>query len=257
VIDLAGRSGAKLAIANDPDADRLGVAIPTESGWRRLSGDEIGWLLADHVLTHTEGDDRMVVTTLVSSSLLGVMAADHGVHAEETFTGFKWIGRTVLEHPDRRFVFGYEQALGYLVSQRPLDKDGITAAILMAEIAACADVEGTTIERKLEALARRYGRYVIGERSIKMDPSLSKRVVERLQADPPTTIGGIDVATVVEFPEAGLLRLSLIDGTRLQVRPSGTEPKIKLYGEAVGADPEPGLTSLAGHLQETAASLTL
>jgi len=257
VIDLAGRSGAKLAIANDPDADRLGVAIPTESGWRRLSGDEIGWLLADHVLTHTEGDDRMVVTTLVSSSLLGVMAADHGVHAEETFTGFKWIGRTVLEHPDRRFVFGYEQALGYLVAQPPLDKDGITAAVLIAEIAACADAEGTTIEGKLEALARRYGRYVIGERSIKMDPSLSKRVVERLQADPPTTIGGIDVVTVVEFPEAGLLRFSLVDGTRLQVRPSGTEPKIKLYGEAVGADPEPGLTSLAGLLQETAASLAL
>ena len=256
VIALAGRSGAKLAIANDPDADRLGVAIPTESGWRRLSGDEIGWLLADHVLTHTEGDDRMVVTTLVSSSLLGVMATDHGVHSEETFTGFKWIGRTVLEHPERRFVFGYEQALGYLVAQPPLDKDGITAAILMAEIAASAESDGVSIEGKLEDLARRYGRYVIGERSIKMDPSLGKRVVEHLQADPPTKVGDIDVETIVEFPEAGLLRLSLIDGTRLQVRPSGTEPKMKLYGEAVDGDPESGLESLASLLNELAELLT-
>lgn len=255
VVDLAARSGAALAIANDPDADRLGVAIPTASGWRRLSGDEIGWLLADHVLTHTEGDDRMVVTTLVSSSLLSVMADAHGVHAEETFTGFKWIGRTVLEHPDRRFVFGYEQALGYLVAQPPLDKDGITAAILIAEVAAVAAAEGTTIEARLEQLALRYGRYVIGERSIKMDPSLSSGVVRRLQADPPTTIGNIGVEAVVEFPEAGLLRMSLADGTRLQVRPSGTEPKIKLYGESVDGDPAAGLDSLANLLEEIASSL--
>ncbi len=255
VVDLAARSGAALAIANDPDADRLGVAIPTASGWRRLSGDEIGWLLADHVLTHTEGDDRMVVTTLVSSSLLSVMADAHGVHAEETFTGFKWIGRTVLEHPDRRFVFGYEQALGYLVAQPPLDKDGITAAILIAEVAAVAAAEGTTIEARLEELALRYGRYVIGERSIKMDPSLSSGVVRRLQADPPTTIGNIGVEAVVEFPEAGLLRMSLADGTRLQVRPSGTEPKIKLYGESVDGDPAAGLDSLANLLEEIASSL--
>ena len=84
-----------LALAHDPDADRLGLQFPP-SGWRRLSGDEIGWLLADHILSNTEGDERMVVTTLVSSSLLSVMAADYGVHAEETFTGFKWIGRTFL-----------------------------------------------------------------------------------------------------------------------------------------------------------------
>ncbi len=257
VVGLAERSGAALALANDPDADRLGVAIPTASGWRRLSGDEIGWLLADHVLAHTEGDDRMVITTLVSSSLLGVMAADYGVHAEETFTGFKWIGRTVLEHPDRRFVFGYEQALGYLVAQPPLDKDGITAAVLIAEVAACAAARGSTIEEKLDELAARYGRYVIGERSIKMAPSLSSQVVERLKADPPAKLGDIDVEKMVEFPEAGLLRLSLTDGTRLQVRPSGTEPKIKLYGEAVGANPEAGLDSLVNLLQEIAASISL
>jgi phosphomannomutase len=196
----------------------------------------------------------MVVTTLVSSSLLSVMAADYGVHAEETFTGFKWIGRTVVEHPDRRFVFGYEQALGYLVAQRPLDKDGITAAVVMAEVAACAASDGTSIEERLEVFAERYGRYVIGERSIKIDPALIGKAVQRLQADPPTDIGGVAVQTVTEFAEAGLLRLDLVDGTRLQVRPSGTEPKIKLYGEAVDGDPAEGLDQLAEVLAEIAAS---
>ena len=114
---LADEAGADLAIANDPDADRLGAAIPQPDGsWRRLGGDEIGWLLAEHILDNTTGDDRLVVTTLVSSSLLGKMAKIYGVHAKETFTGFKWIGRTILDHPELRFVFGYEQALGYLVA---------------------------------------------------------------------------------------------------------------------------------------------
>ena len=118
--------GAHVAIANDPDADRLGAAIPQPDGsWRRLGGDEIGWLFADYLLGQTSGDDRFVITTLVSSSLLGKMAKAHGVHSAETFTGFKWIGRTMLDHPELRFVLGYEQALGYLVAERPLDKDGI------------------------------------------------------------------------------------------------------------------------------------
>ena len=135
LLDVARRCGAHVALANDPDADRLGAAIPQPDGsWRRLTGDEIGWLFADHILANTTGDDRLVVTTIVSSSLLGRMAEAAGVHSEETFTGFKWIGKIVTERPDLRFVFGYEQALGYLVTNRPLDKDGISAAVLMAEI---------------------------------------------------------------------------------------------------------------------------
>ena len=110
--------GAHVAIANDPDADRLGAAIPQPDGsWRRLGGDEIGWLFADYLLASTSGDDRLVVTTLVSSALLSKMAAAHNVHSAETFTGFKWIARAVLDHPEWQFVFGYEQALGYLVAE--------------------------------------------------------------------------------------------------------------------------------------------
>ncbi len=245
LLALAAERGADIALANDPDADRLGAAIPTrEGGWRRLTGDELGWLLADHILRRTTGADRLVITTLVSSSMLARMAADHGVHHRETYTGFKWIGRTILDHPNLRFVFGYEQALGYLVTSRPLDKDGITAAVVAAEMAACAVAEGLTVEDHLDAITARYGHLVTVDRSIRMDPALAAQRVAMLAADPPAMIGGSAVTGVEEFPPAGLLRL-WCGSIRLQVRPSGTEPKVKLYGEAEGSDPTPLLDALA------------
>lgn len=245
LLDVAARCDAVIALANDPDADRLGAAIPdTRDGgdgttWRKLSGDEIGWLFADHILRHTEGDDRLVITTLVSSSLLSRMAQAHGVHSEETFTGFKWIGRIATERAEigQRFVFGYEQALGYLVTDRPLDKDGITAAVLMAEIAALAVSEGTTVQGRLDAIAEQYGRYITAELSVKMPPADGAAWVRQIEADPPSEVGGVAVQDVRTYPEANLVRLVLDGGTRLQVRPSGTEPKVKLYGEAVDLDP--------------------
>jgi phosphomannomutase len=246
VVDLARRSDATLAIANDPDADRLGAAVVQPDGsWRALSGDEIGWLLADHVLRHTSGDDRLVVTTLVSSSLLGRMAAHHGVHHAETFTGFKWIGHTVLARPELRFVFGYEQALGYLVCARPLDKDGITAAVLLAEVAAVAEHEGVTVLDRLAEIERAYGRHVTRERSVRLDPAAGKAAVAALRAAPPAAVGGRAVTSVEWFDEAGLLRLQCGPDLRLQVRPSGTEPKVKLYGEGLDLDPAQYLDELA------------
>lgn len=254
VIALAASSGARIALANDPDADRLGAAIPTRwpaespADWRKLTGDEIGWLLADHVLRHTSGDDRLVVTTLVSSSLLGRMAAHHGVHAAETYTGFKWIGHTVLERPDQRFVFGYEQALGYLVTDRPLDKDGITAAVLLAEIAAVAEAEGRSVQDLLDAIAEQYGTHVIADRSVRLDPVAGAAAVRRLREQPPTEVAGRAVTEVTWFDEATLLRLQCGHELRLQVRPSGTEPKVKLYGEGMALDPAPWLEALAALL---------
>jgi len=251
VIALATETGAGLALANDPDGDRLGAAIPQPDGsWRRLGGDETGWLLADHLLRNSAGDDRLVVTTLVSSTLLGELAADHGVHFVETFTGFKWMARAVLERPQLRFLFAYEQALGYLVTPRPLDKDGISAAVLLAEIAAVAAAEGTTVQARLDDLAARYGRHVVGERALRMPPDIGQAKVRALQLDPPAALDGVAVADVRAYPEADLLRLVLDGGVRVQVRPSGTEPKVKLYGEAVGADPAPQLDALAGYLSE-------
>ena len=239
LIETASGAGAEIALANDPDADRLGVAIPQSDGsWRRLSGDEIGWLFADHILRNTSGDDRLVITTLVSSSLLARMAERHGVHAEETFTGFKWIGKIATERAEigQRFVFGYEQALGYLVAARPLDKDGITAAVLMAEIAACAHADGESVQARLDAIADEYGRYVTAEVAVRLPPSAGAAWVAAIEADPPTDVDGVGVADVTSYPEANLVRLVLDGGARLQVRPSGTEPKVKLYGEAVDMD---------------------
>jgi len=188
------------------------------------------------------------VTTLVSSSLLGKMAARHGVASAETFTGFKWIARAVLDRPELRFVLGYEQALGYLVAQRPLDKDGITAAVLFAEVAAVAAAEGRTLQEWLDDIAARYGRHVLADASVRMDPADAAAKVVALRADPPTEIGGRAVIATEEYPEADLLRFELEGGVRVQIRPSGTEPKVKLYGEAVDADPTPFVEALAALL---------
>ncbi|MBI4883543.1 MAG: phospho-sugar mutase [Actinobacteria bacterium] len=251
LIACAQQTHSRIALANDPDADRLGVAIPAPAGsWRRLGGDEVGWLLADHILRHTTGNDRLVVTTLVSSSLLARMAAAHGVACEETFTGFKWIGHTVLQHPERRFVFGYEQALGYLVCGQPLDKDGITAAVMMAEVASLAAEEGVTLQDRLDAIAATYGRHVMADKSVRMEPAAGVAAVARLRAAAPTHVSGRAVTAVQWFDEAGLLRLQLGDELRLQVRPSGTEPKVKLYGEGIEVDPHPFLDELATLLED-------
>ncbi|HSJ92361.1 MAG TPA: phospho-sugar mutase [Ilumatobacter sp.] len=249
LMEVAKASGAHVAIANDPDADRLGAAIPQPDGsWRRLGGDEIGWLFADYLLACDTGTDRLVVTTLVSSSLLGKMAAHHGVTSAETFTGFKWIARAVLDRPELRFVMGYEQALGYLVAPRPLDKDGISAAVLFAEMAAVAAADGRTMQEWLDDIAARYGRHVLADASVRMDPSDAAAKVAALRADPPVEIGGRSVVATEEYPEADLLRFELEGGVRVQIRPSGTEPKVKLYGEAVDEDPAPYVAALAALL---------
>lgn len=235
LLALAADIDADIAIANDPDADRFAAAIPTpDGGWRRLGGDEIGWLFADYILRTTSGDDRLVITTVVSSTLLGQMAEEHGVHCAETFTGFKWIARTILDHPDEHFVLGYEQALGYLVAPQPLDKDGISAAVMFARIAAEAKAAGETLQSRLDGFAAKYGMHVMGERSLRMAPADGAALVASLRADPPTVIGDSRVTQVQWFEEAGLLRFQLGDSARVQIRPSGTEPKVKLYAEVIG-----------------------
>ncbi len=250
VIALARRSGADIALANDPDADRLGVAVPTRTGeWRLLTGDEIGCLLADYVLAHTSGDDRLVVTTLVSSSLLGKMAAAAGVHYAESFTGFKWIARAAIDRPDLRFVFGYEQALGYLVTPAPVDKDGIGAAVVMAHIASAAKAEGRLIDELLDDLATRFGRHRTTERSVRLAPDAGRAAVETLRISPPTAIAGCAVTEVTWIADAGLLRFHCGPGERVQVRPSGTEPKVKVYAEAVDGDPNPLADAVAALLR--------
>jgi phosphomannomutase len=250
LLALAASSHADLAIANDPDADRLGAAIPTpDGGWRALSGNEIGWLLADHVLHHTSGK-RLVATTLVSSTMLRAMAAAEGAEYAETLTGFKWIARAIIEHPETQFVFGYEQALGYLVGDVVRDKDGIGAALVLSEVAALARQEGVTLQQRLDGLAERFGRHVTAERSLHRDPQEQADLMARLRVDPPAAIGGKRVITMVDRTDGNVLLFSLDGGVRLLVRPSGTEPKLKLYAETVGGDPGPVLDAMEALLAD-------
>jgi phosphomannomutase len=246
VVELAKTIGADIAIANDPDGDRLGAAIPLPDGsWRLLAGDEIGWLLGDHLLRTTSGAERLVVTTYVSSTLLGKMAAAAGVHYAETSTGFKWIARAATADPSQRFIFGYEQALGYLVASRPLDKDGVTAAVLMMDVVGSAKAAGRTVADLLDDIAARFGRHITNERSVRLSPAEGKAAVEALRAAPPASLAGHAVTSATWIADAGLLRLQCGDDARVQVRPSGTEPKVKIYGEAVGESPAPLVDAMA------------
>ena len=248
LLALAAAEGCDLAVANDPDADRLGVAVPdpdAPGGWRALRGDQIGWLLAEHVLAHTTGDDRLVVTTVVSSSLLGRIAAAHGVHHAEVLTGFKWIAHAALGRPDLRFVFGYEEALGFLVGSHVLDKDGIGAALVLCELAALARAEGTTLLGRLHAIEARYGAYRTGQHVVRMAPSAAAAAVQQVQERPPAQLAGRAVTEVSFRADADLLTLRLGEAGRVMLRPSGTEPKLKIYAEAVDGDPAPLLAAAA------------
>ncbi|REE98289.1 phospho-sugar mutase [Thermomonospora umbrina] len=244
---LAARRDADLVIANDPDADRCAVAVPTSEGWRTLTGDEVGGLLGEHVLRHTHGDDRLAVTTIVSSSLLGRVAEAYGVRFAESLTGFKWIMKARTSPGDRQ-VFGYEEALGYSVGGDdgvPVrDKDGIGAALAVAALAAEAKRDGRTLLDLLDDQARRFGLHATGALSVRVeDRALITDAMARLRRSPPTALGGRTVTHVDDLalgsdtlpPTDGLrLHLSGADGrARVVIRPSGTEPKLKCYLEVV------------------------
>ncbi|GAA4940023.1 phosphomannomutase [Nonomuraea thailandensis] len=239
-VALAAKLDADLVLANDPDADRCAVGVPLPGGGvRMLSGDEVGGLLAEHVITHTTGD-RMVATTIVSSSLLGKLAREHGVRYGETLTGFKWI---IKAGPG--LVFGYEEALGYSIGSDdglPVrDKDGIGAALTVAAIAAAAKRDGRTLLDLLDDQARRYGLHATAQLSFRVaDLSLIAAAMTRLRADRTPALGGLAVERVDDLargdgglPPTDGLRYRLSDDARVVVRPSGTEPKLKCYLEVV------------------------
>jgi phosphomannomutase len=240
---LAEARGADLVIANDPDADRCAVAVPSPAGWRTLTGDEVGGLLAEHVLRHTTGGDRLAVTTIVSSSLLRAIAAAHRVRFAESLTGFKWIMKAGTASD--RLVFGYEEALGYSVGDdRGVlvnDKDGIGAALAIAALAADAKRGGRTLLDLLDAQARKYGLHATSQLSIRVDDlSLITAAMARLRAAPPQELAGRRVESFDDLsrPSGGLpptdgLRFRLAGGSRVVIRPSGTEPKLKCYLEVV------------------------
>ena len=254
LLDLARHEDADVAIANDPDADRLAVAVPAAGapgGWRALSGDEIGAVLGDWLLERTSGPDRLVATTIVSSSLLRKLAGEHEVAYAETLTGFKWLARAALARPDLRPIYAYEEALGSCVGDVVRDKDGISAALAFAGLVAAEKAAGRTVLDRLADIAARHGHHLTRQLSIRYDGpgalDRARAVVDRLAASPPASIGGVAVIAVEDLrpggvdglPPSDVLRLRL-DGGRVIVRPSGTEPKLKAYLEAVDPDEQRG-----------------
>ncbi|MCC2030146.1 phospho-sugar mutase [Microbacterium sp. YMB-B2] len=235
----ARRTRADFILANDPDADRLAVAIPDESadgGWRRLSGNEIGLLLgARAARAHAGTPGASLACSLVSSPGLAAIAAHHGLDFHETLTGFKWISRAP------GIVFGFEEALGYLVNPETVrDKDGISAAVAVLGLAAEANERGKTIADLLADLGETYGHFASGQVSIRVDDlSIIGKVMLALRMLPPTRIGDTAIASAEDLLEAApgqpsgdVLRYRLADGSRVIVRPSGTEPKLKVYLDA-------------------------
>jgi len=244
-LGLAVETRADVVIANDPDADRLAVAVPTRSGreWRALTGDEIGILLADWLVEAGVGADRLVVTTVVSSSMLGRLAEARGVAFAETLTGFKWIARAALDRPELRFVYGYEEALGSSVGTLVRDKDGITAALAFADLVGAERQRGRSVLDRLDDLARELGVHATAQRSIPFEGldglARMQAAVDALADAPPTSLAASVPVTEVEDlrrggrlpPTEGIVLRG--EGMRLVVRPSGTEPKLKCYAEAV------------------------
>ncbi len=241
-LKLAGETDADLVIANDPDADRAAVAAkdPDTGAWRMLRGDEVGALLGAHIVARltAAGEDASGVfaNSIVSSRLLARIAAAAGYAHEETLTGFKWIARV----PGLRY--GYEEALGYCVAPELVrDKDGISAAVLIAELAAAAKAAGKTVFDTLDELYLVHGLHASDQLSIRVaDLGLLDAMMNRLRVSPPEAFGGsaVDVATDLADgseslpPTEGLLYLTR-DSSRVIIRPSGTEPKLKCYLEVI------------------------
>ncbi|WP_333756787.1 phospho-sugar mutase [Streptomyces sp. IBSBF 3352] len=222
-----------LVIANDPDADRCAVAVKDNGGWRMLRGDEVGALLAAHLVAR--GAQGTFAESIVSSSLLGRIAEKAGLPYEETLTGFKWIARV------EGLRYGYEEALGYCVDPEGVrDKDGITAALLITELASTLKSEGRTLTDLLDDLAVEHGLHATDQLSVRVeDLSIITDAMRRLREQPPTELAGLSVTNAEDLtkgtdklPPTDGLRYAL-EGARVIVRPSGTEPKLKCYLEVV------------------------
>ena len=240
-IKVAKENNAEFIIANDPDADRLAIAVPDAKGnWKPLHGNVIGcylgWYLAKQY--HAQGKKGVLACSLVSSPALAEIAKKYGFDSEETLTGFKYIGKV------NGLLFGFEEALGYLVDpDKVRDKDGISAAIVFLDLVRSLKKEGKTLADYAADFTKEFGAYVSGQISIRVsDLSEIGKLMSALRNNPPAEVGGFKVATFLDHTktdrQSDILVFVLENGSRLIARPSGTEPKIKFYLDARGTDPK-------------------
>lgn len=234
-LELAQRLGADLVIANDPDADRCAAAVATAEGWRMLRGDEVGWLLGDYLAVRLE-PEKVLANSIVSSRMLVSIAAAANLEHRETLTGFKWISRVP------QLGFGYEEALGYCVAPELVrDKDGISAGLVLAELASLLKEAGSSLTLKLDELAARHGVHVTDQLSLRFaDLSGIPVLMQRLRTNAPLQLAGAKTTEVVDLtratvdlPATDAVVLHTANRARVIVRPSGTEPKLKCYIETV------------------------
>ena len=247
---LAEQSNADIVIANDPDCDRLGVAARGKDGFQQLSGNEVGVLLTDYILNALAASDKMpsspvVVKTIVTSPMTDAVAAAYGATTRDVLTGFKYIGNVIaqLEKSNKKsnFVFGFEESCGYLKGTYVRDKDGVVAAMLIAECASYYKQRGTTLVGRLEQLYAQYGYYLVKTLSYRFDgvdgEARKKELLESLRHNPLQKLGKSDVVDTCDFttqqqydlPVSDVLRYRSEDGSQLIIRPSGTEPLVKCY----------------------------
>jgi phosphomannomutase len=255
--DLAERIHADLALANDPDADRLAVMVRDAAGkLQQLTGNEVGVLLGHYLLTHSAASGRklLAINSIVSSPQLGDIARRLGVLHEETLTGFKWIANRALQlerEIGASFIFGYEEALGYTVGTLVRDKDGIGTAVAFAELAAWCRFHGSTPVEYLEEIQRRFGLYISVQRNFSFPgakgAAIIAQIMEGFRRDPLRRIGELAVLGIkdygsgvflsggqslpIQLPSSNVIAYELEGGSRVTLRPSGTEPKIKYYFE--------------------------
>jgi phosphomannomutase len=242
-METAKANKADLVLTNDPDADRLCVAYRDSAGnYIQLSGDDLGLLLAEELAGRAkrEGISGALACSIVSSSAIGKVAEHYGLDFSQTLTGFKWVGRVP------NLIFGYEEALGYCVdSKRVKDKDGLSAALLVADIATTLAAQGYTIGDQLEKLRQRDGYFATDQISIRVkDLSIIENLMKRLRSAPINELAGqaVSFTDFIDgwgtFPGTDAIQLDLADGRRVIVRPSGTEPKLKCYLQAVADSSE-------------------
>ncbi len=260
-LGLAGDVGADLVLANDPDGDRLAVCLPGPEGWVHLTGNQTGIVLGDFLLEKYAGEaPPLVISSIVSSPMLAAVAAAHGARYESTLTGFKWIANAALDLEEAEgleFVFGYEEAIGYTVGRLVRDKDGVSAAVVFADLVAQDRARGKTVFDRLERLYRQHGLWVGTQLSV-MRPGEQgaaeiNAAMDGLAEHTPAVLGGFEVDAVLDFragaekrprwlPAAALVVFDLGAAGRALVRPSGTEPKLKIYVDLrreLGAGDEP------------------